>query len=388
MRPLAIELFAGLHGWGAGLAAVGFRVVGFDIVDMPKLLGQPTPEHCSLVLHDVLTLHGSQFRNASLIVASPPCQEFSFKAQPWKVGRAKHPKVVGVPTPLWWALPEPTMSAEQLAEWEKWKRDYPAAPPSTALFDACFRIQREASKAAGRHIPIVVENVRGAQPWVGQAKASYGSYYLWGDIGVANAQIVCGDPRFGRFLPVPRRGKKNSGGSWFNVAHNTESGVGANPVTLPAEHMGQNHEADGGSFQSAVKVAGLANGRFPPGGLAQGFIDSGVKQGGSGAEWFDDALNERRREATATKTVGHLNKLDGHGHTRHLTNQAEHVKVSGDWFGDYAAMKANGTISPGRMHGKGSPARRAASALIARIPFPLAKFVGECYYPLVREDIA
>jgi hypothetical protein len=52
----------------------------------------------------------------------------------------------------------------------------------TALFDACFRIQREASEAAGRHIPMVVENVKNAQPWVGRANWHYGSYYLWGDV--------------------------------------------------------------------------------------------------------------------------------------------------------------------------------------------------------------
>jgi hypothetical protein len=66
------------------------------------------------VLQDVLTLHGSQFKDAALIVASPPCQAYSYRAMPWK--RAK-------------ALP----------------------PPDNSLFEACFRIQREAIEAAGRH---------------------------------------------------------------------------------------------------------------------------------------------------------------------------------------------------------------------------------------------
>ena len=51
-----------------------------------------------------------------------------------------------------------------------------------ALFEACFRIQREACEAAGHHIPLVVENVRGAQKWVGRAAWNFGSYYLWGDV--------------------------------------------------------------------------------------------------------------------------------------------------------------------------------------------------------------
>src|SRR5690348_14060793 len=84
MQPLAIELFAGLHGWGEGFVAEGFRVVAFDIVDMCAALHRPRPQGIELVLQDVMTLHGSQFRDAAVIVASPPCQKFSYMAMPWK----------------------------------------------------------------------------------------------------------------------------------------------------------------------------------------------------------------------------------------------------------------------------------------------------------------
>jgi len=87
LKPLCIELFAGLHGWGIGAAAEGYRVIGFDIVDMCKEFGHQRPEGCELVIQDVLTLHGSQLKDASLIVASPPCHEFSYFAMPWS--RAK-----------------------------------------------------------------------------------------------------------------------------------------------------------------------------------------------------------------------------------------------------------------------------------------------------------
>lgn len=50
------------------------------------------------------------------------------------------------------------------------------------LFNACFRIQAEASLAAGRYIPLVIENVRGAQPWVGRSRWNFGSFHLWGDV--------------------------------------------------------------------------------------------------------------------------------------------------------------------------------------------------------------
>ena len=140
--PLAIDLYAGLGGWTDGLLAEGFDVIGFDI-ERHQYGAHRYP--AQLVVQDVLTLHGSQFRDAALIVASPPCQAYSYRAMPWS--RAK-------------ALP----------------------PPDNTLFEACFRIQREACEAAGRHIPLVVENVRGAQPWVGRARWNFGSFYLWGDV--------------------------------------------------------------------------------------------------------------------------------------------------------------------------------------------------------------
>ena len=142
MRPLAIDLFCGLGGWAEGLLTEGYHVIGFDIER--HVYG----EHrypAQLVIQDVLTLHGSQFKDATLIVASPPCQEYSYRAMPWK--RAK-------------ALP----------------------PPDNSLFESCFRLQKEASEAAGRHVPLVVENVKGAQKWVGRARWAYGSFFLWGDV--------------------------------------------------------------------------------------------------------------------------------------------------------------------------------------------------------------
>ena len=77
-KPIVIDLFSGLFGWGSAFAAEGYRVIGFDLHDMCKELGKPRPEGCQLVLQDVLTLHGKQFRDAAVIVASPPCQEYSY----------------------------------------------------------------------------------------------------------------------------------------------------------------------------------------------------------------------------------------------------------------------------------------------------------------------
>ncbi len=168
-RPLAIELYAGLHGWGEGFVSEGFHCVGYDIVDVCEMIGQSRPEGCDLILRDVRSLHGSEFQDAAVIVGSSPCQEFSYRAMPRK--RAK-------------ALPPPYLGME--------------------LFQAQFRIQREACEAAGRYIPMIVENVRGAQKWVGRARWHFGSYFLWGDVP-ALMPITRSQKRLGRNFHFPEK---------------------------------------------------------------------------------------------------------------------------------------------------------------------------------------
>lgn len=151
--PLCIDLFCGCFGWSRPWLELGGYAVGFDLEHLDH--HGPVPQGADLVIQDVLTLHGSQFRNASLILASPPCQFFSYTAMPWT--RAKN------------------LAKAVRADPERLDKEL-------ALFRACFRIQREASAAAGHHIPMVVENVRGIQPWVGKAAWNFGSFYLFGDV--------------------------------------------------------------------------------------------------------------------------------------------------------------------------------------------------------------
>jgi hypothetical protein len=217
-KPLAIDLYAGLGGWAEGLLAEGYDVIGFDIERHEYGEHRYPGLH---VIQDVTTLHGMQFRNAALIVASPPCQEYSYMAMPWKRAKAKAAAIRADTT------------GKMLAD-------------LTRLFDACFRIQKEASFAAGRHIPLIVENVRGAQPWVGRARWNFGSFYLWGDVPAVMPITLAKVPglNWSRYGEPGYKGEgfnthadrnvrehtKNNGGSWFAIAHNTTSGKGRNPV--------------------------------------------------------------------------------------------------------------------------------------------------------------
>jgi hypothetical protein len=84
-KPLAIDLYCGLGGWSEALLAEGYDVIGFDI-ERHQYGDHRYP--AQLVIQDVLTLHGSQFRDAALIVASPPCQAYIYRAMPWERAKA------------------------------------------------------------------------------------------------------------------------------------------------------------------------------------------------------------------------------------------------------------------------------------------------------------
>jgi hypothetical protein len=112
----------------------------------------------------------------------------------------------------------------------------------------------------------------------------------------------------------------------------------------------------------------------PPGSW---FAVADSKNRGSGS-WFNIAHNTVSgvgQNPDGRKVPGF--RFDGSGRSF----QSESVKVSGDWFGSYEEMKQNGTISPGRLHGKNSVKRKAASAQIAKIPFPLARHIARSFHP-------
>jgi hypothetical protein len=241
-RPLAIDLCAGLCGWGEGLIEEGWRVRAYDIEDMFTALGEARPEHVELIVRNVLEMHGSEIADA------------------------------------------------------------------------------------GRHIPMIVENVKGAQPWVGRAAWNYGSFFLWGDIPA--------------LMPIQRyhhRLKVKAGEQW-NV--NRENFTGT-----------------------------------------RGW-DEGTKN--TGGSWFN--IGSPGQKVVAQNHDGRLvHRRNGAPHTKRLTNPAEHVgegrkqpglsgprnNGKGDrWFQDGAAQ-----------HGSKSSARKAASAKIAKIPLALSSHIARVYRP-------
>lgn len=288
MKPLAIDLFCGLGGWTDGLLIEGYKVIGFDIERHDYGDGARYP--AQLVMQDVMTIDGAQFRDAALIVASPPCQEYSYMAMPWSKAKAKR------------------------QDYLEGRRDRSTL---TALFDACFRIQREACAAAGRYIPMVVENVRGAQEWVGRSRWNFGSFHLWGDVPALM-------PMTAKAVKVPGFRCDGSGRS-FQSAAVDETGF---------KSQGLNWSDRSRTGQDFTRVAGLQ---------AEG------------------------RKGVPHACVGHWTNPAENG----LTDVGR--KVGGDWFSD--------PLSPIRTSGSKSKARKAASAAIAKIPLILSRHIAKTYYP-------
>lgn len=198
MKPLAIELFCGMFGGTCGWLESGGYSVGFDL--QHEHYHGPVPAGAELVLQDVLTLHGSQFKNAAFIWASPPCQNYSYLAMPWSRST------------------DPNNSQAAKALRKKWETE----GPDNRLFDACFRIQREAiaatEKECGaclgtgreddefgytcdqcgglgwterRYIPLIVENVRGAVPWGRTAEGQIWQFLPLGGCGANRRSGLC-----------------------------------------------------------------------------------------------------------------------------------------------------------------------------------------------------
>lgn len=59
--------------------------------------------------------------------------------------------------------------------------------------------------------------------------------------------------------------------------------------------------------------------------------------------------------------------------------EAHDYGMGGDWFGK------NCETSMSRLYGSKSNKRKAASAMIAKIPFPLAAHIARTYYPQVEQ---
>ena len=165
-NPLLVDLCGGLGGVAEGFLVAGYRVVGYDIVDH----GYPG----ELRIQDVREVDSIvaqwQGQDITVLWASPPCNEFTLRDLPW--GR---------------------------------KRNLP--PPDISIVTACFELGKRLKPRM-----FILENVRGAQPWIGRAPLHRGPFYLWGDVAlVPNVKVTkVGCLDWGAGYKAQKRGRGNA----------------------------------------------------------------------------------------------------------------------------------------------------------------------------------
>ena len=132
-----LDLFCGRWGWGRAFAQRGQEVVGIDLVEPPEI-----PRGCKFYALDVLSISRVQGWmtgwDFDFICASSPCEQFSVHGM-----KHFHPN-----------------------------------PPYPELGIRLFNHTRQLCESAG--VPYVMENVRAAQEFVGNAVHHCGPFFLWG----------------------------------------------------------------------------------------------------------------------------------------------------------------------------------------------------------------
>ena len=154
--PLCLDLCSGLGGASQAMHDRGWTVVTVDI----------DPSFNPTIVADIHTWSWTGPR-PDLIWCSPPCTEFSKQSLPW----CDH-----------------------------------SQRPNLDLVNACRRIIRECQPPAW-----IIENVKGAIPFLGKPTASYHPYHLWGNfppLGLVDlSRIQRKEPRHGSarraLIPYP-----------------------------------------------------------------------------------------------------------------------------------------------------------------------------------------
>lgn len=164
-----LDLFCGRFGWSRAFAARGWECVGVDLVEPPEI-----PQGCEFWKRNVLSIDLIEIVDAcrtkyfDFICASSPCEQFSVHGM-----KHFHPN-----------------------------------PPYPELGIKLFNHTRELCEASA--VPYVMENVRAAQQFVGNAVHHCGPFYLWGTgvpailaQGIKKGFVMGRDPITGKRILAP-----------------------------------------------------------------------------------------------------------------------------------------------------------------------------------------
>ncbi len=222
----------------------------------------------------------------------------------------------------------------------------------TDLFNQCFRIQREVSEAAGHYVPIIIENVRGAQEWVGKARWNFGSFYLWGDVPA--------------LMPIPAKAKLKTIG----------------PVTAS---QAANHNCHINEMRDAGKKQPGRNFHFPEkyGIPSPSFNGHGEEpsilraEGVKAGDRNKGAKNGEHKwsHSFADTLKGEGNKTAGMNWSDQTKRGQDFTRIAGQQADTFGWRKSTEL----RRNSSKSKARKQVSAEIAKIPPALASWIARCF---------
>jgi hypothetical protein len=198
-----LDLFCGRFGWGKAFAARGWEVAGIDLVEPPEV-----PLGCTFIKRDILSWNkGWDWERFAasfdFICASSPCEQFSVHGM-----KHFHPN-----------------------------------PPYPDLGIKLFNHTRSLCESSG--VPYVMENVRAAQDFVGNAVNHCGSFYLWGNAvpplipkaGIINKGINVGLSSVTNRMNADERREYRKQHPWTQAGSKSKirKGFTAGAATIPPE---------------------------------------------------------------------------------------------------------------------------------------------------------
>ena len=194
-----LDLFCGRWGWSEAFAARGWECVGVDLTEPPEV-----PKGCIFIQKDILEIssaasHHWGGQGFDFICASSPCEQFSVHGM-----KHFHPN-----------------------------------PPYPELGIKLFEHTRRICEESG--VPYVMENVRAAQKFIGNAVHKCGPFYLWGT-GVPT--IVPGGIGKGLSMAIPKNLKTReeitawrriNDPNWSSGGSEKRKQITAKAATIPPE---------------------------------------------------------------------------------------------------------------------------------------------------------
>jgi hypothetical protein len=193
-----LDLFCGRFGWSRAFVGRGWECVGVDLTAPPEI-----PGGCTFLKMDVLTITPEWIaeQGFDFICASSPCEQFSVHGM-----KHFHPN-----------------------------------PPYPELGLRLFNHTRMLCEMSG--LPYVMENVRAAQQFVGNAVHHCGPFYLWGSgvpplmsQGVKKGLSHGSTPELMAMSPTDRRAARRAFGMIRTSSRSKErKEITAANATIPPE---------------------------------------------------------------------------------------------------------------------------------------------------------